>query len=577
MIRYTILSVICGAMLLALSGCNNMRAEQRVVRDAAFEYREIYLPEGNSKEGAQLGLNSVDTDWGIWGHNLWLMLPAQPSQTIYAKRNGQTVHDQFCFMSDQLYEYFEKYIDNTFGDADGIRFAILPNDNNIVCTCPKCRAAGNTSTDASPAVFDMVRRLATRFPNHYFFTSHYRTTSSIPTQHMPENTGVLISTMDYPFAAVATPKEAAFERLLAAWATKTDRIYIWDYVNNFDDYFTPFPVFEVMQRRLQLYLRNGVKGVFFNGSGTDYSSLSRLKTHILALLTENPSNDWRSLLKSLCEDFYPVTGETIADFMIAQEDYAIATAKELPLYDGVQAALKTYLPEEAFNVFYNNLQTLKHDAGRAEREEISLLCSAIELTRLEMMRLSGNIEDCKPMLEDLAKLSKKDIDVYNEGCWTIDSYIRDYTFMYNHAEAMNGIDRLKGVKLTPLNKLDPDYSDISILTDGLLGLPSNYHCGNLISSADPSLTISVPYVDGMQHLRVCLVRNPAYRIAFPQQVILKIGGVKLASYEPEKLATHSGHSFVDFELPPVVKGPITVTLVRNPEVSTMAIDEIESY
>ena len=35
-----------------------------------FEYREVYLPELASGDFVSLTLNNLDSDWGIWGHNL---------------------------------------------------------------------------------------------------------------------------------------------------------------------------------------------------------------------------------------------------------------------------------------------------------------------------------------------------------------------------------------------------------------------------------------------------------------------------------------------------------------------------
>ena len=579
--------IIKNALILCMfaasvCACTREVKATSVKNDGRFEYREIYLPERSSDDAKHLGLNNLDNDWALWGHNLSSVLPKKPSNSIYAKRNGQAQYDQFCFMSDDLFEYIEKYIDDNYGDGeeDSHRFAILPNDNHIVCTCSECKKAGNTERNASPAVFDMIRRLCERFPNHLFFTSYYNTTRGLPDTPLPGNAGVLISAMDYPLSAVATPKEEEFEALIESWAGKTGRVYIWDYINNFDDYFTPFPVFGVMQRRLQLYDRAGVKGLFFNGSGTDFSTFCRLKTHILAALTENPDADWKALLKSLSSELYPVTGKVIADFMLEQEDFVERMGKALPLYEGVNKALDTYLPEEKFLEFYDKLLSLLPETEGREKEEITRLCGALAMTRLELMRIRGDITGYKPHLDRLEKLTDQDpkVEVYSEACWTLASYINDYRFMAEHADSVNNKNLLKGVKLTPLTALDDDYSDISLVTDGLLGLPSNYHCGNLISSAETTLRLSIPKVDGMNYLRVWVVRNPAYHIERPEFVrLVDADGHKIGEEKPVQSAKNHNHASVVFEIPPAAKGPFMLFVRRNPEERTMALDEIEAF
>ena len=71
------------AILILLSpGCTPAR---KVESETAFEYKEVYLPQSLGKKAAELGLNSIDIDWGIWGHNLGVVLPEKHSESVYAK------------------------------------------------------------------------------------------------------------------------------------------------------------------------------------------------------------------------------------------------------------------------------------------------------------------------------------------------------------------------------------------------------------------------------------------------------------------------------------------------------------
>ncbi|MCR4765438.1 MAG: DUF4838 domain-containing protein [Bacteroidaceae bacterium] len=542
-----------------------------------FEYREIYLPEG-IKEAKQLGLNNVNEDWGIWGHNLSKVLPKETSMSIYAAANGTRTKEQFCFSSEQLFNYLEEYIDENYSGSKTQRFAILPNDNSLVCQCDQCKKAGNTASDASPAVFKFITRLAERFPNHLFFTSHYLSTRSLPKDSLPENTGVLVSAIDFPLTTISTPQEKEFEALLNAWKQHVNHLYVWDYIQNFDDYFTPFPIFDVMQHRIWFYAQNGVNGIFLNGSGEDFSSMSRLKTYVLADLLKNPTQDMKLLIRDYCHELFPVTGDEIASYIFLLEATTAKRGKPLPMYEGVEKIMQQYFLPEEFSPFHIRLLEQIHQVSGEEREALALMVQAMCLTRLEIKRVNKHIHNgTANLLSLLNDLENNGIHSYSESYWSIQDYIREYREMIDHDLNFGDKNLLKGKQLVPLTPLDDDYNDISILTDGQLGLPSNYHCGQMISSANPALRISIPQVKGMKTLRVSFTKNAIFRIALPRRVVLSVDGVQIASVIPLPAANAPNRSVVEFKIPASASGNLTLTIVRNTDVKTMALDEIEAF
>lgn len=559
--------------VLLISSCSGRAATQRPVRE--FEYREIYLPERGSKEYKDLGLDNLDDMWGIWGHNLDVVIPEEHSKTIYAKVKGNTHEEQYCFSSRHLLKYIEDYIVNNYGEDSGVNFAIIPNDNNVVCLCERCIEAGNVKGDTSPALFNMIKKLSARFPNHRFFTSYYKTTRNFPTDTLPDNVGVFVSAIEFPLSTVNTLQEGEFENVLRQWSDKTNTIYVWDYINNFDDYFTPYPIFGAMQRRLQLYDDYDVKGIFFNGSGEDYSTFSRLKTHVLNAMLDDDNADWRDVLRFKAKEFYPVAGERIADFMIAQEDFVEKQQSQLPLYQGVATAIQTYLPVDEFIKFHEDLKELIPQASGEEKAELQKMDRAFELTRLELLRIGGDISGYSDHIDNLKKLSKQNgITAYNESGWTIDKFISDYDYMALQSEGTRK-NLLKGAGIQPLSKLDPDYTDVSILTDGLLSIPSNYHDGMMIMSPGGKWRIAVPRVDGMKQIRVWMPEKRAFRVGLPAKVNLLVGGELVKSVTPKSPVEHTNHTYVDLDIPRNGTGSLIVEFVPNEENGTFAIEEIQ--
>jgi hypothetical protein len=559
---------------LLLTGCIHTK---QPTASSPFEYREVHLPELKSGEYVPLKLNNLDNDWGIWGHNLSAVLPEKPSSDVYARSAGGVNRDQFCFTSDVLFSYIREFIRRNYSGKKTMRFAILPNDNNVVCQCGKCVECGNTESDASGAVYYMLDRLTSEFPKHIFFTSYYKTTCSLPARHLPDNAGVLVSAMRFPLSPCHTPEEDEFMSLIRQWSEYTDRVYVWDYINNFDDYFTPFPVFDIFQHRLRLYAEAGVKGVFMNGSGHEYSTFYRLKAHILALLLSDPDTEWRPLLREFCHERYPVTGDVISDFIIRQEDMVSQSGKSLALYEGMPVATRTYLPEQDFIAFHDRLLSLLPELKGKEKKRVGKICRALAFTRLELKRMAGDTRGCEPLLDDLLSLADLDILSYSEAGGTIESYVDDYRYMLRRAADTEGRNLLKGVSLEPLTALDEDYNDISILTDGLLGLPSCYHCGQMLSSATPSLRIAIPRIQGLRRLRVNMTKNNIFHISLPLRVTLSAGGHELGAVIPKPVSSRLQRAEAEFEVPADCKGRLVLTVFRDQEDRTMALDEVEGF
>ncbi len=563
------MSFICVPLLFQ---CTHARIEN----NSPFAYKEIYLPSAIGEHAEATGLNSVDVDWGLWGHNLRKVLPKDVSMLVFASIGGQRTTEQFCFSSDKLYEYIEDYIEEEFGERDCHRFAILPNDNRLVCQCTACLRAGNDEKNATPAVVGMIERLAKRFPNHLFFTSSYLTTAKVPDHVLPQNAGVLVSAIDYLLSPGVTSYETAFERLLQQWNSKVEHLYVWDYINNFDDYFTPFPIFKVMQRRLQLYVRNDVDGIFLNGSGTDYSTFEHLRTLVLNDLLIQPDTNVEQLIEQHCTECYPVTGKMIAQFLLFQEEWTQQKGEMLPIYEGVKKAKETYLPAQEFIAFYDKLEAQIPNLSGQEKTDVERLCKAMALTRLELMRIDGNIKGYQPLLKKLSELHQEGVDIYSESCWGVDTYVNDFTKIADYANSGRK-NYLLGEELVALTPLDEEYQDISMLTNGLLGLPSNYHCGQLLSTATPALKIRIPYKEGMKQLRVWMTNNKLFHIILPKKIILSINGKEIGEALPEFDPMRPERAIVKFDIPEEAKDSFLLTIERDTEERTMAIEEIEAF
>ena len=76
---------------------------------------------------------------------------------------------------------------------------------------------------------------------------------------LPSNVGVLISAIELPLRLVNKKhtQEKQFIQSLKQWKNVTKQIYVWDYINNFDDYLTPFPILRIAGEILAVFRENG--------------------------------------------------------------------------------------------------------------------------------------------------------------------------------------------------------------------------------------------------------------------------------------------------------------------------------
>ena len=513
----------------------------------AFDYQSIYSPAGlNSDYTGVMGLNNFDDSWGIWGHNLRKVL-GDNTDKVYATIHGKTDDSQLCFSSPEMYTQIEDYIVNNFGEKGNSRFVIAPDDNPYACTCASCTALGNSEKNATPAVTELVLRLAQRFPRHFFFTTSYLSTQQATDKQLPANAGVMVSAIDFPLCWIDSKdaQEKKFAQQLENWKKVTKNIYIWDYINNFDDYLTPFPILKIAQQRLQFFKKNGASGIFFNGSGYSYSSFDEMRTFVLSALLINPEQAVDDLIRNYFNQEYPVSKKWLSDYYIDLEN-STQSGKKLGLYAGIRESEGVYLNPEKFIKFYDEMGDFVSDAKGKERKKLHELQTALSFTRLEMGRdhsydtygyakRNGKGIQAVPQARKWVTQLKENkafsgMEYYNESANEIDYYIKEWE-QYILASDIKK-DLFLGI--TPSSTPKTNKNSLKRLTDGTHGLPDNYHCGWIIFPQE-ECTIDLP-VKGINEsgtVYISFLNLPRHRIYAPQQIEVSRDG---ASYKKINLS-----------------------------------------
>lgn len=558
----------------------------------SFKYRDTYFPMVTNTEEfkAEYKNTPLDETWGLWGHNLpkWIPFYIPQDSPVYALIDNDRNKEQFCFSSEELKEIIIKNIKDRKKSYD--YYMINPNDNGLVCQCDKCKAAGNTQTDASPALFNLLGELAEKFPNQEFFTTAYISVKTPPKKQQPKNVGVFFSTIEYqkgkPYRDF--PEADELKNQLKNWKEKVNEIFAWEYALNYDDYFDFYPNLKVLQENLKFLKENGITGIFINGSET-YSALQGVKAGSIARLLMKVDSDLNEIISDEVEKRFPSdTNQFICNYYLAIQDDFAESKKPMGIYSGIGEAIKKYIDFKRFNEFYKQLEK----ASSLEENNFNLQALLLSATflKLEQMRYLGIqpngyaifkdfeiqvLPETKHLLENLALLAKNTgIDYYDEP----NDKISDYIHLWKKEIIENDkTNYFIHQKLKSISQLDEAYSNIKILNNGTYGF-LDYNTNWLICTVE-NLKIQVPHQEiykKANQIKVGLLNDPKHQIYFPTEIILQNNGQenKVTIKPSLKKEKKTIEIPIDFNK---IDGDFTLTFIRpknKKSKNAIACDEI---
>lgn len=511
------------------------------VNIADFEYREPYFPENFKKEFRDKNrTHTIEDSWGLWGHNIGKIV--RRTKNMMAVIDGQPNEEQFCFSSKELENALVSFIKKkSTENPKAAKFMIMPDDNALVCECEKCRDSGNTKTNASPAVFSLLNSLATKFPEKEFFGTAYITTKKPPTKPLLPNVGVMLSTMDFPKGIVIenSPKKEAVQKNISEWKKVAEKIYLWDYAINFDNYFDPYPTVSIAQKNLIFYKKQGIKGVFMHGNEHDYAVFEDLKCYLYAQLLRNTNIDLKHEARQFLQQNYPEVSDMLYNYFTKIEDKSFQSNRPLDIYGGWTQSRKKYLNDADFIAFYDAFSNKMLHLKEEKYKLYAPMFLAFTFQRIELARTNGigengyaffesgkntakiypEITESVKKLKELLPLSG--IEKYNESGFYLKDYIAFWESEILKKEYQN---LLFGKKVKALTELDEDYPNTKTLTDGAIGF-NDYYNNWLLCTVTEEVEFEVKANDvrGAKELKISFLNVPRNKIYLPESVTVTIG------------------------------------------------------
>lgn len=566
----------------------------------AFKYREPYL-QANLVEDYDviINTNNVEKDWGIWGHQLFNMVNKQPLDSFYSVVDDNLNKNQLCFSSPALYSFLQNYIIDNFGHkvTDHQNFVISPADNNLVCTCSTCSKLGNAKGESSPSILALINKLALEFPSHQFFTIDYLAVKTPPNKVMPKNTGIIISSIDIPRKVNLDYNNGyvkEFQLKVEKWHTVCSTVYIWDYISNFDDYLTPFPTLNVCKNNFAFYKKLNVSGIFANGAGYDYSTFNAVHTYVIAALMQDPTLDVNKLVNRYCNFYYGKSGKMVADYIISLENEMQTRNIKLDLYNGVKKMTGTFLDKATFFDFYKTVDDFKNRDNLEVQKRLNQLHTGLTYSIMQIQLINKFNEDfgfasikndrilVKENFKNKYKLFSEqfkvdDVFVTRETEGNVSNYLKDIKLNIIDAKLKSNILNQKNLKV--ISTLDEDYTDTSLLTDGIPGLITDYHTGWLIVSAtDLVVDFNLENTTGIYHLKLNFLLDERLKMRAPEKVEIIINDKIIETLLPAKNKSDSAERLsVNTTVNLAVNDGIKIKIYRDKPFKKFSCDEIYLY
>jgi len=153
----------------------------------------------------------------------------------------------------------------------------------------------------------IAEKIEPEFPQVAVDTFAYQYTRKPPRTIKPRpNVIVRLCSIEGNFReSLDHPSNAAFLADLEGWAKICQRLYIWDYTTDFQNYVNPHPNWFVLGPNLRLFQTNHVRGVFEQGAYQGFGGeMAELRAWVLAQLLWNPQQDDRALIHEFLEGYY---------------------------------------------------------------------------------------------------------------------------------------------------------------------------------------------------------------------------------------------------------------------------------
>lgn len=296
--------------------------------------------------------------------------------------------------------------------------SLTQNDNYNYCECDKCKALDAANGGHSGSLITFINQVARAvkeagFDNIAIDTFAYQYTRQAPTNVRPDDNVIIrFCTIEGCFAHSIGDESCKYNKDLRndliAWGKICNRIYVWDYTTNYARTIGIFPDFGVLQKNMQFFYENGVKGVYEEGAyyvAEVDTEFSELRAYLLARLMQDPYCDYYAEMDNFCRAYYGEGWECVRDFILMTIEKPVGKGERLSIYMDMDDTLS-----------FNAKDIRKADELWAGAKELAKN-NQVALANIERSELCWRYWKCCNQKAEFAKFStrgEKSEELYND-------------------------------------------------------------------------------------------------------------------------------------------------------------------
>lgn len=312
----------------------------------------------------------------------------------YALHDGKRTPNQLCLTNPDtisiIYNEIISLLEAYHDPSQSMQIiSLTQHDNTDYCECDNCAAIDKENDSQAGTMITFVNTIAERvkatgkYDNIVFDTFAYQYTRKTPTKVVPRDDVIVrLCSIECCFGhTLDNPKckeNASFMEDLVAWGKICDRVYIWDYVNNYGETCVIFPNFQVMQRNMQIFAENNVKGVYEEGNyyvASCDTEFAEMRTYLLAQLMKDPYMDYDAEMNGYLEAVYGAGWEYIREFIDIMSDHAVTRFQHLYIFTRANQTLHNMSANDIKRC--DELWQKAIDAAETETQRAELIRSEI--------------------------------------------------------------------------------------------------------------------------------------------------------------------------------------------------------
>lgn len=462
-----------------------------------FSFRHPHFADKNHPGYFQPARTQPMNDWGLFVHTFQQLCPPavyfEKHPEYYSLVNGRRIRDgQLCLSNPEVISLLTENLRQEMAKNPECKYwSVSQNDCINYCACEHCQALYDTYGSISGAYVDMANQIARHFPDKQISTLAYQFTRSAPTGIVPDsNVNIMFCSIECnrSLPLETDPRSRDFVKDMQDWTALTNNIFMWDYVVQFKTYTCPFPNFDVLQKNIQFFHRNGVPMMFQQGSGESWSDFSEYKQSLIAHLLWDSEMDEPAFRQKFFGAYYGAAAPLMLEYFSSVQSAmnTMASERNLDIY-GYPVLYADWFLKPALLIGYKALMDkaqaiVSGDSIRLKRVlrqrcsvDFALLDNALNLKNPELSfyRQKSGQQEINPEMVSL--LDQFVANCRATGILSIDE--NGYTPAQYRTQALNiasmatAPNKAAGKKITLLTPCSPLYNvgREKALTDGLFG------------------------------------------------------------------------------------------------------------